>query len=247
MHARPQPVLHLLPLLAVISFACATTGSPKPAGTTRLLALLPMQSGFGPADHDAYEARIAPIAAEHGMASESIYTVAKFLGGAGPSEASSVGIWTLQAPASLEGVMSDARYQGEIPLRDRIHDMKRTVMFVAQEEPAGAAPAPGHVLLVGALAMKPGFGFDEHAAYEAAVAPIAARHGMRLYRSFRVLQAMGGASNIVAVNVWDLDSPEALSQVMADPEYVAKIEYRDRIHDMATTTMYFVSKRGGAR
>jgi hypothetical protein len=70
---------------------------------------------------------------------------------------------------------------------------------------------------------------------------------MRLYRSFRVLQAMGGASNIVAVNVWDLDSPEALSQVMADPEYVAKIEYRDRIHDMATTTMYFVSKRGGAR
>lgn len=250
MHPRPQPVVvRILQLLAVVTLsACATTQTMRgDDASTRLLALLPMQSGFGPSDHDAYEARIAPIAAEHGMVSESIYTVAKFLGGAGPSEASSVGVWTLQAPGSLEGVMADPRYQGESALRDRIHDMKRTVMFLAQEEFAGAAPAPDHPLLVGALAMRPGFGFEEHSAYEAAVAPVAARHGMRLYRSFRVLKALGGASNIVAINIWELDSAEALSKVMADPEYVAKVEYRDRIHDMATTTMYLVNKRGGSR
>ena len=61
------------------------------------------------------------------------------------------------------------------------------------------------------------------------------------------LKVMGGAANIAAVAVWALSSPEALGEIMSDPEYVANIPIRDRAHDMAATTMYFVSQRAGQR
>ncbi len=65
-------------------------------------------------------------------------------------------------------------------------------------------------------------GFDEHIAYERAIEPVSARHGMQLVRSFRVLNTMGALSgNVVAVSLWDLLRPEALQAIMSDPDYVA--------------------------
>lgn len=205
-----------------------------------------MRDGFGPADQDAYETRIAPIAKEHGMALDSAYGIQQFLGGSGPKQASTLKVWSLASADAVRQVMSDTRYQAQMPYRDRIHDMPNVAMYMAREVPVDAArPIAGHAQLVGVLAMKPGYGFKDHEDYEKALEPITARHGMRLVRSFRVTQDMGGGenNNIVAVNVWDLPKPEALGQVMNDPEYVANIDYRNRIHDMAATTMYFVSPR----
>jgi hypothetical protein len=210
----------------------------------RLVALLPMQSGYGPADHDAYEARISPIAATHGMARSAAFTVVQFLGGAGPQHAATLGVWSLETANTLEAVMSDPRYLNEVPTRDRVHDMARAAMFVAHEEPAPSAYTQGHALLAGVLVMKPDYGFDEHIAYERAIEPVSARHGMRLVRSFRVLSTMGALSgNVVAVSLWDMPRPEALQAIMSDPDYVAQIAYRDRIHNMAATSLYFVTPR----
>ena len=92
--------------------------------------------------------------------------------------------------------------------------------------------------------MNEGFGFDDHARYEDELAPISNRHGMELVRSFRVLQTMGaGPQNVAAINIWALSSPDALGEVMSDPDYVSNIPNRDRIHDMAATSMYFVAPR----
>jgi len=207
-----------------------------------------MRAGYGPDDHDAYEARIRPITRDHGMALDTAYTVNKFLGGSGPDDASTVGIWSLGSAKSLQEVMSDPRYQAQIEYRDQIHDMANSPMYMAKLEFNGAPPTPGHVLLVGVLAMNQGFDFEAHDTYEKTIAPISARYGMRIYRSYRVLQKMGSPSpdNVVAVNIWELPNPQALSQVMNDPDYVANIPTRNKIHDMKATTMYFVTPRGTA-
>jgi uncharacterized protein (DUF1330 family) len=214
-------------------------------GRTRLVAVLPMKEGYGPNDQDTYEARIAPIIAEHGMVRDSAYTVMKFLGGSGPSAASTVGVWSLESPAGLQGVMTDPKYQANVPYRDQLHDMAHVNMYLATEEELGARPPAGHVLLVGLIAFKPGFGYQDHVDYERGISAITARHGMHLVRRFKILKVMGGAANIAAFVVWALPSPQALGAIMSDPEYVANIPIRDRAHDMAATTMYFVSQRAG--
>jgi hypothetical protein len=215
--------------------------------TARLVAVLTMRGGFGPGDHDAYEARISPIGRVHGMTREAAYTVTRYLGGSGPAAASTVGIWTLAEPTSLPGVMSDPRYQAEVPGRDRLHDLAASAMYVGEEVFTGPAPAPGHVLLVGLLAMRPGFGYADHDAYERSLAAVTERHGMRLSRAVRITRALSGSDAVVAVNVWELPDPAALTAVMSDPEYVAHVAERDRIHDMGATTMYFVAARADRR
>ncbi len=210
---------------------------------TRLVALLPMREGYGPADHDQYETTIAPIAKDHGMALDTAYTVTKFLKGRGPQHASTFGVWGLSSSASLKGVMNDARYREHVGTRDRIHDMPQAAMYMTIEEPVEAEARAGDTILAGFLVMNEGYGFDDHAKYEENIGHITERHGMRLIRAFRVMKALGEAAPVHAINVWALSSPKALKGVMSDPEYVANIENRDRLHDMSATTMYFVTYR----
>lgn len=213
---------------------------------THLLALLPMREGYGPGDHDAYEARIARFSGEHGMVRDSAYTVSQFLGGnAGPRNASTVGVWSLKSAESVQAVMSDPRYQAQVEYRNKIHAMADAQMYMVKQEFSGRSPSSGHVLLVGALVMNQGFDFEAHDSYEKTIAPIGARYGMQMYRSYRVLQQMGapGPSKVVAVNIWELPNPDALGKVMSDPDYVAQVPVRNRIHDMKATTMYFVAPR----
>jgi uncharacterized protein (DUF1330 family) len=218
--------------------------APAAEGQSKLVALLSMKEGFGPSDHDGYEKRISPITLGHGMKRESAYTVGKYLGGAGPKQASTIGVWSLETPGSLQAVMGDSRYQAQVPFRDRLHDMANSVMYLAKEESTGKTDSSGKALLVGVIAMQPGFDYVDHSAYEKALAPITARHGMNLVRAYRVVQPLGGGpANAVAVNIWELPSPEALGKVMSDPEYVAMVPYRNRIHNMSETTMYFVASR----
>ena len=222
----------------------ATDGTPREASAVRLVAVLPMQEGYGEAEHDAYEATIAPIAADHGMKRDTAYTVTKYLGGRGPQHASTLGVWTLASPTALQGVMGDARYQAQATHRDRIHDMPHAAMYMTREEPVDSEANASDALLVGLLVMNDGYDFDDHAAYEKDIEAVTSRHGMRLVRAFRVMKAMGGAEPVQAINVWALDSPAALKQVMSDPDYIANIHNRDRMHNMAATTMYFVARRG---
>lgn len=236
--------MHLASPMAEPAPASTQAAVAAPATPTHLIAMLPMRDGFGPADQDAYENRIAPIAAEHGMRRESAYTVTKFLGGAGPQRASTLGTWSLSKPSTLQDVMGDRRYQANVSQRDRVHDMANVAMYLTSAEVTTAAPPSGHTQLVAVLATKPGFGYDDHVSYEQSISAIAERHGMHLVRSYRVLQPMGaGIKNAVAVAVWDLKNSGTLGEVMRDPQYVAHIAQRDRIHDMAATTMYLATPR----
>jgi hypothetical protein len=235
--------------LAATAPTLAPQGSiPAPAGDTKLVAFLAMNSGFGPADHDGYERRIAPIAASHGMLREGAFTLEKFLGGSGPAKASTFGVWSLETPASLPAVMSDAGYAAEVPLRDRLHDMQASKMYLVKEEYVASTPAKGGVVLVGIIAMNPGFDFADHASYEKTLEAITSRHGMKLIKAYRVLKQLGpGSESSLSVNIWSLTSPESLGKVMQDPDYQALVPYRDRIHNMAETSMYFAIPRKEAQ
>ncbi|MBV1861862.1 MAG: hypothetical protein KUG77_25805 [Nannocystaceae bacterium] len=212
--------------------------------TAHLVAFLPMHEGYGPSDQDSYEEKIAPIAASHGMARTSALTVSKFLGGAGPAQASTIGVWALEAPASMKATMSDPRYAENMSLRDRIHDMPNAAMYMATEEFNAGPAKPGSTILVGLLAMNEGYGFDDHHDYETSISDITKRHGMHLIAEYRVLDKLSpSAPEAAAVNVWRLDSPESLGAVMRDPEYQTHIEHRDELHDMKTTTMWFTTER----
>ena len=93
--------------------------------------------------------------------------------------------------------------------------MSNSVMYLAQEAFAATSMPSGRALLVGVIAMKPGFDYEDHSAYEKALAPITAKHGMRLFRAYRVVQPLGGGpANAVAINIWEPPSPEALGKVM---------------------------------
>lgn len=253
-----------LPLATTLLIAgCATTAqSPEKASSDKvtttqetqqyvaqpaahLIALLPMRDGYGANDHDAYEAKLRPITKEHGMTLDSVYTVSKYLGGNGPSKASSLGIWSLGTDKSLGEVMGDPHYQAQTKYRDTIHDMANSPMYIVKEEFKGASLPSSHALLVGVLVMNQGYDFKAHDAYEKAIAPVTARYGMRMYRSYRVLQKMGAhnSDNVVAVNLWELPNTEALGKIMNDPDYVANIPNRDKIHNMKATTMYFATPR----
>lgn len=270
-HKNKHPVgfvIKSLPLaVALICVGCTTTiQTPEKVSTDRtmttpkvrqaieqpaahLIALLPMRNGYDANDHDTYETRLSPMMKEHGMALDSVFTVSKYLGGNGPSGASSLGIWSLGTDKSLGEVMGDSRYQAQTKYRDTIHDMANTPMYMVKEEFKGAPLPSGHVLLVGLLVMNQGFDFNAHDAYEKAIAPITARYGMHIYRSYRVLQKMGehNADNVVAVNLWELPNPEALGKIMSDPDYLANIPNRDKIHNMKATTMYFATPRSVAQ
>lgn len=225
--------------------AAAQAAAPVPREADTLFAAMTMKPGFGPSDHDAYEARIAPIAAEHGMRRTEALTVTKFLGGAGPGDAATLGFWSLATPDAVQRVMGDPRYQAQAPFRNQVHDMANVAMYGAREAISGAPAPAGHVLLVGLIAMKSGFTFEDHAAYEDRIASVTRRHGMRLVRAYRVINRLGnaGAGNVAAIYVWSLPTPEALGAIMQDPEYVANVAERDRTHDMRATTMYFAAAR----
>jgi uncharacterized protein (DUF1330 family) len=204
-----------------------------------------MNEGYGPADHDAYESRVAPVARKHGMVREAVYTVNQFLAGTGPKDATSVGVWSLDAPSSLQALMSDPAYKANIPLRNRIHAMKQLSMFLVREAVDEGAPRPGHAVLVALLVLNEGHDAAEQADYEKTVAPIAGRHGLRLFKSYHVVKGMAGpgAGRVALINFYDLPTPDALGRISASAEYKTHIPHRNRVHDMTASSFYFVAPR----
>lgn len=258
-HARfVRTALAASSLVFSLSLGCAAPRTQAPplteapaapeatASSTRLVALLSMQQGFGPDDQDAYEARIAPIAHDHGMARRAAYTVQQAMG-APDSTISTVGVWQLATPGTLQEVMGDARYQAQIPTRDKVHDLASSELYLTEEVQTAGAPPEGHVLLVGRLVMKPGFSFEDHEAYERSIQPILERHGMRASRSFKITKVLGGPEHAVAIVLWELPRAEAFAEVLGDPEYQTHVAERDRLHDMAATQLFFVSAREDRR
>jgi len=252
----PSPRHASVALLVALALSpgCRSADRPDPSGpptpevvqepAAHLVAFLPMREGYGPSDQDAYEAKIAPIAASHGMARTTALSVSKFLGGAGPVQASTIGVWSLDSPASMTGTMSDPGYAENVALRDRIHDMPNAAMYMTTEEFSAGPVKPGGAILVGLLAMNEGYGFDEHHDYEASIADVTKRHGMKLIAEYRVQDKLSpSAPDAAAINIWQLESPESLGAVMRDPEYQQHIEHRDELHDMETTAMWFTTVR----
>ena len=52
----------------------------------------------------------------------------------------------------------------------------------------------------------------------------------------------GALEGAIGANLWEMDSPEQLQAVLADAEYGANTDVRDRLHDMDRLTMFLATK-----
>lgn len=78
--------------------------------------------------------------------------------------------------------------------------------------------------------------------YEAALRPIAERHGAEIAHAYDLFTHLSGTmDDAVRLRVWDLPGPETIEAINADPEYKALIAQRDAIHDMAALPLYLAT------
>ena len=84
-----------------------------------------------------------------------------------------------------------------------------------------------------------GYGPDDREEYTRKLEAIAARHGIRPIGRYDTLQHLSGSlQGAIGVNLWEMDTPDALEALLADGDYKANVEWRDRLHNMERTSMY---------
>ncbi len=117
----------------------------------------------------------------------------------------------------------------------------RALFFVIFCSFSPAAMAAGQSLVMADfVVMSEGHGLTERDNYDARATPIAARYGIKRLASLDVLHnfTMKGFK-VKRLDLWLLPSVKALQAWGDDPEYKALLPYRDRVHDMKVTSLYF--------
>ncbi len=219
----------------------ASSSAPRAAedrGDTplRLLDFVVMNEGYGPADRAAYTAEVQAIARAHGVTLAQSYRVDQVMAGE-VDGVLDVNIWRVPGPEALQALGEDPRYQALTRLRDRIHDMSKLTLYLAEPVTEVGQLRSEHVL-VDLVFLNEGADLRERASYVSDITPIARRHGARPVQTYRILRHLAGrGEGAVELNLWEVDSPGALQATLADPDYQAHIARRDRIHDMGRLTM----------
>jgi uncharacterized protein (DUF1330 family) len=110
---------------------------------------------------------------------------------------------------------------------------------------AQAQDAAQPLVFVDFVVMSEGHGLDERDIYDAKATPIAARHGVKRFASFDIVQhLLTPGLKPQRLDLWLLPSLEALKAWGDDPEYHALLAYRDKVHDMRALTLYFAKPAG---
>ena len=115
---------------------------------------------------------------------------------------------------------------------------------------AGSAAAQQEarkLIMLDYVFMAEGHGLSDRDDYDAKVAPIVERHGIRRIASLDVIKVLRGPKGLARIDIWVLPDPAALGAWAKDPDYVAITEYRDRIHDMGRIALYYARPAGGIR
>ncbi len=97
-----------------------------------LVDLVVMNDGYGAAERDAYEAKVAPIAAQYGMELAAAYTIDEKLNGAATDDALRLNLWSVSDPAAMAELNTDPAYQALADERNRLHDFSQLTLFMGQ-------------------------------------------------------------------------------------------------------------------
>ncbi|MEM9071727.1 MAG: hypothetical protein AAGE52_24675 [Myxococcota bacterium] len=224
-----------------------TEASNETPGGLRLLDFVVMRDGYGPEDRARYTTQVQRIARDHGVTLEQSYRVEQAMNGE-VQPVLDFNIWQVPAPEALGALGEDPRYQALVEMRDRIHDMTKLTLYLAEPTVSGDQLTSNHVL-VDLVFLNEGKTLEDRAAYGRLIGPIAQRHGLRRVQSYRVLQHLGGLGNgAVELNLWEVDDPSALQATLTDPEYQSHVPTRNEIHDMERLTMLLARPNpGGTR
>ncbi len=190
-----------------------------------------------------YEAVLEPVAARYGARVVHSYDLQAHLAGPMP-EAVRINVWQFADPKALANVSADPDYAALVPTRDRVHNMEALRLYMAQPI-RDAGPIEEGVILVDLVSMADGAGDAERDAYEAKMAPLAAKQGFEVHSAFRILEKIGGKGprSPLRLNLWKGQDPEGMARLSADPEYQALASERDAITDFSRLALFMAKPR----
>ncbi|SHH80907.1 DUF1330 domain-containing protein [Cognatishimia maritima] len=237
-----KKIVHILAAAAMTTVTAGTFASAQDE-KVYLIDFVVMNDGFDLKERNAYEAEIAPIAGDYGMAVIHSYNLTAHLSGT-MSDAVRLNVWELPSPSAMQAVINDPRYAAGVPRRDEIHDMESLTLYMASSDETGQQVADKPVL-IDLVVLNEGQEAAARDAYEMKVASIAAKYGFEQVASFPVIQKIAGVGpeQPMRLNLWSLQDPAGMQKLGADPEYVALENERNAIHDFSQLTLFFGQAR----
>lgn len=227
---------------AVLAFMTTlSNGNIANAEQANLIDFIVLNEGIDIGERNAYEAALKPIAARYGAEVVHSYDVKEHLAGKMPTSVR-VNIWNLDNVDALGAVDKDADYRAMIPNRDRVHDLSALTLYKARET-VNAGPITEGSVLVDLVVMNEGFGAEERDAYEAKMAPLAAKYGYTIHASYEIDQKIGGngPEKPLRLILWRGDNPDALGSLSEDADYIALENERQRLFDFSQLTLFMAS------
>ena len=97
-----------------------------------MIDLVTMNPGFGLANRNTYEAKVAPITAKYGMSRFASYDITSKKIGIASDTAIRLNFWNIEDPEKMKLLSKDPAYQALLPFRNKIHNMERVTLFLAE-------------------------------------------------------------------------------------------------------------------
>lgn len=100
-----------------------------------LVDLVVMADGAGPAERDAYRAKIEPIAARYGFKMVAAFEINGRVSGDGPDQPLRLNIWSIPSMDAMGELGKDEDYAALEDERLALHDFETLTLFFAQPKP----------------------------------------------------------------------------------------------------------------
>lgn len=208
-----------------------------------LLDFVVLQDSATLTQRDAYEAKVAEIAARYDVLQIHSYNTAAKLSGKLDGVAR-VNVFEMPDMAALQSITGDADYAALEDMRNTVHDMSALTLYTGTKIFDHGPITDGNVL-VDLVVMSAGHDATARAAYADQIAPLAAKYGATLKARYQVGQKLSGKGpdNPILLNIWHLADPAGIGALSQDPAYQALEEERQHIHDMAALGLWMAAPR----
>ena len=206
-----------------------------------LFDFVELNDGMTVEDRTAYENDVQPILTRYGLNERHGYNLMAHLGGK-MENAVRLKVWEMPDPSALQAVLDDSEYKTHVDKRDAIHNMRDLSLYIAKDQ-MDKGPITDAAVLVDLVVMNKGFGSEERAEYEAAIEPIAAKHGLTKIATYPVLQKANGIGpdDALQLNLWRVADPKGLEALFGDPEFAKLTDMRNKLHNFDELTLFMAS------